>query len=80
MWDVPAVTDRKILVKRPDTVLRDKEGNTCLMIDIAIPDDSNFNTKETEKLSKYKGLDIDVSWMWKVRTKIVRYNWSIRNN
>jgi hypothetical protein len=29
------------------------------------------NTKETEKLSKCKGLEIEVSRMWKVRTKIV---------
>jgi hypothetical protein len=38
---------------------------------MAIPDDSNVNRKETEKLSKYKDLEIDVSRMWKVRTKIV---------
>ena len=38
---------------------------------IAIPDDSNVNRKENEKLSKYKDLEIDVSRMWKVRTKIV---------
>jgi len=41
------------------------------MIDIAIPDDFNINTKETEKLSKYKDLEIEVSRMWKVRTKTV---------
>jgi hypothetical protein len=34
-------------------------------------DDSNFNTKETEKLSKYKDLEIEVSRMCKVRTKTV---------
>jgi hypothetical protein len=34
-------------------------------------DNSNFNTKETEKLSKYKDLEIEVSRMCKVRTKIV---------
>jgi glutamyl-tRNA reductase len=42
-----------------------------LLIDIAIPDDSDINTKETEKLSKYKDLEIEVSRMGKVRTKIV---------
>jgi hypothetical protein len=30
---------------------------------IAIPGDLTFNTKETEKLSKYKGLEIKVSRM-----------------
>jgi hypothetical protein len=31
------------------------------MINIAIPDYTNINTKETEKLSKDKGLEIEVS-------------------
>jgi len=38
---------------------------------IALLVDSNVNTKETEKLSKYKDLEIKVSRMWKVMTKIV---------
>jgi len=37
---------------------------------MAIPADSNGNTKETEKRSKYKDVEIEVSRMWKVRTKI----------
>jgi len=36
---------------------------TCLLIDIATPHDSNVNTKETKKLSKYKDLEIAVSRM-----------------
>jgi len=46
-------------------------NNNNKLVDIAIQDDSNVNTKETEKLSKYKVLEIDVSRMWKVRTKTV---------
>ena len=70
MWDVPVITERTIIANRPDAVLRGKTESTCLMIDIATPDDSNFNTKETEKLSKHKDLEIEVSVMWKVRTKL----------
>jgi hypothetical protein len=33
----------------PDTVLHDDKEKTCLLTDTAIPDDSNFNTKQTEK-------------------------------
>jgi hypothetical protein len=33
-----------------------KKEETCLLINIDIPDDSNVNTKETEKLSKWKDL------------------------
>jgi hypothetical protein len=39
MWDVAAVTDRTIPANRPYIVLHEKEENTCLLIDIAIPDD-----------------------------------------
>jgi len=71
MWDAPVVTDWTILANQPDTVLHDKKEKTCLLINIAIPHDSNVNTKETEKLSKYKDLEIQVSRMRKVKTKIV---------
>jgi hypothetical protein len=37
-------------------VLHGKRVKTCLPIDIAIPDDSKVNTKETEKLNTYKDL------------------------
>jgi hypothetical protein len=48
-----------------------KKEKTCLLIDIAIPNDLNIITKETEKLSRYKDLEIQVSGIWKVRTKNV---------
>ena len=73
MWDVPVITERTIIANRPDVVLRGKTESTCLMIDIATPDDSNFNTKETENLSKYKDLQIKVNRTWNVRTKIVPF-------
>jgi hypothetical protein len=47
-----------------------KQKKTGQLIDVAIPDDSN-NIKENGKLSKYKDLNIEVSRMWKLRTKIV---------
>jgi hypothetical protein len=47
-----------MLANRPDIVLHNKIEKNCLLIDIAIPDDSNFNIKETEKLSKHKMIDI----------------------
>ena len=56
MSDVPVVTNQAILTHQPDIVLHDEKEKTCLLIDISIPDDSKFNTKETEKLSKYKDL------------------------
>jgi hypothetical protein len=69
-WEVPVITDRRIPANRPDTVglLHDKKGKTCLLIDIALPEDSKVNTKETIELNKNKDLEIEVSRMWKVRT------------
>jgi hypothetical protein len=50
--------------------LHDKKEKTRLLFDTLIPDVSNINTKETEKLSTYKDLEIKLSRMWKVRTKL----------
>ena len=51
MCDVPAVADGTVVANRPGAVLHGKKENTCVLIDIAIADDSRFNTKETEELS-----------------------------
>jgi len=53
MWDVPAIIDR-ILINRLGVLLLDKTEETCLLIDVDIPVDSDGNTKETEKLSKLR--------------------------
>ena len=54
---------------------------TCLMIDIATPDDSNVNTKETEKLATYKHLEDRGQQNVESGDKNgASYNWSIRNN
>ena len=46
MWDIPVITDRKILANQPDIVLLDKKEKAHLLIDIAIPDDSDNNKKK----------------------------------
>jgi len=54
MWDVLIITDRTIPVCVSDVALHDTEKvKTCLLIDIAIPDDLNLS-KATKKLSRYK--------------------------
>jgi hypothetical protein len=70
MWDILVIIGQTVLADWPDIVLRDKKEKTCLLIAIAIPDESNFNIKETKKLSKYKDLEIELSRSWKVRTKL----------
>jgi hypothetical protein len=70
---MPFITDRTILANRPDVVLRVKKENSCLLIDIDVTNNSNFNTRDTEKLRKCKNLEIEVSRMWEMRTKIVPF-------
>ena len=41
------------------------------MMDVAVPSDQNISLKEFQKLSKYKDLEIEVTTMWKPKTKIV---------
>jgi len=71
IWDLLVITDQIIPANRPDKVPHDKKEKICLLINIAIRNDSNVNTQETEKLSKFKDLEVEVSRMWNVRTKIV---------
>jgi len=62
-------------VPRPDIVRHDKIEKKCLLNEIAISNDSKFNTHththKIEKLSKYIDLESGVSRTWKVRTKVV---------
>jgi hypothetical protein len=67
---LPVITNQTILKHQPDTVLHDDKEKTCLLINIPILDDSKVNTKETNT-NKCKDLEIKVSRVWKVRTKIV---------
>ena len=48
VWNVSVITGRTILANQPDIVWSDKKEKTYLLINTAIPDDSNVNTKETE--------------------------------
>ena len=71
MWDVPIITDRKIVANRPDLVIHNKKERTCLLIDVAVPDDRNILMKEAEKIIKYKDLEIEITRMWNVRARTV---------
>ena len=64
LWDMPIHTDRTIAANRPDIVLKNKKDKTCLLIDMTTPLDINTLFKTTEKLTKYKDLEIEVERMW----------------
>ena len=41
------------------------------MMDVAVLSDQNISLKEFQRLSKYKDVDINVTKMWKLKTKII---------
>jgi hypothetical protein len=71
MWDFPIITDRTINANRPDIVYHNKNTRECLLIDVAIPDDNNIALKESDKLSKYRDLEIEINRMWKAKTSVI---------
>ena len=71
LWDMPIHTDRKITANRPDIVIKDHKTKTCKFIDMAVLSDRNTSVKVTEKLSKYKDLEIETSRMWGMRTETI---------
>ena len=69
LWDFTVHMDRKIDANRPDIIIKNHEERTCIMLDVAVPSDQNISLKEFQKLSKYKDLEIEVTKMWKLKTK-----------
>ena len=68
---MPIHSDRTKAVNRPDIVLKNKKDKTCLLIDMTIPLDTDTSVKTTEKLTKYKDLEIEVEQMWRLKTTTV---------
>ena len=46
--------------QRPDIVIKNKHETSCVCIDISISTEKNTSVKVTERLSKYKDLEIKV--------------------
>ena len=45
-------------------IFKEKKERKGMLIDIAVPSESNTSAKFTEKLSKYQDLEIKVKRMW----------------
>ena len=71
LWDFTITTDRVLHHNRPDIVLSLLQQRRTYLIDITIPGDSRMTQKTTEKLSKYRDLQIEVDKMWHTTTKVV---------
>ena len=64
-------TNRTIPTNKPDIIIRDNEKGACMLIDIAISEDSNVIKKEAKKILKYKDLTTEIQRMWNVKTKVI---------
>ena len=62
LWDFTIQTDREIQHRRT------KEA---IIVDIAVPGDSNVLQEETEKYEKYQDLAREIKRIWKSTTKVV---------
>ncbi|KAF7656848.1 hypothetical protein LDENG_00035480 [Lucifuga dentata] len=52
-------------------VVVDKKQKMAVVIDVAVPADSNIRKKEHEKIEKYQGLKEELERTWKVKFKVV---------
>ena len=71
LWDFTIQTDREIHHRRPDIVIQKKKAKETVIVDIAVPGDSNILQKETENCEKYQDLAREIQRIWKSRTKVV---------
>ena len=71
LWDFGIHTDRRITANRPDIIIKNKMENKCYLIDMSVPGDANVISKEFEKRSKYKDLEIEIQRMWRMETVVV---------
>ena len=60
LWDFTIQTDNEIKARRPDMIIKDKEQNTCIIIDFAVSYDTRIELKEKEKIEKYRDLAIEL--------------------
>ena len=52
-------------------VIKDPANRCYKLIDVSVPSDQNSSTKVTEKISKYKDLEIEITQIRRVKTEIV---------
>ena len=68
LWDSYILTDKKVPHNRPDLIIHNKKSRECMIIDVAIPACHNVVTKEAEKISKYRDLEIEIQKCWDLKT------------
>ena len=73
LWNMNIQCYHVIKPRVPDMILLNKVGRKCIIIDIAVPDDSRANNKESKKVNKYQDLNGEVNKIWSMRSVIVAF-------
>ena len=71
LWNQHVQTDRTIPNNKPDSIIRDNEKGTCMLIDVAISGHRNVIKKEADKIKKCDNLTIEIQRMWNVKTEVI---------
>ena len=71
IYDQVIMTTRPIGANRPDIIVKDKIQKKTYIIDVACPVDTNICKKESEKISKYGGLRVELERMWGADADII---------
>ena len=67
LWDINIQCDNIIEARRPNVILVDKKGKSCIIVDIAVPGDCIVREKELEKIEKYQNLKIELKGLWSLK-------------
>ena len=71
LWNLQVQTDRTVRDNKPDSIIRDNEKGTRVLIEGAILGDRNVIKGEAEKILKYKNLTIEIPCMGNVKAKVI---------
>ena len=71
LWYQAVHTDREVTANRADIIFKNQKDETCIVIDVAIPEDRNVVQKEAENKLKYKSLCIEIQRMWNMKCTII---------
>ena len=71
IYDQVILTTRPIGANRPDIIIKDKAKKKTFVIDVACPVDTNVGKKESEKISKYGALRVELERMWGTDAEVI---------
>ena len=71
LWDFRFQTDRQLPANQRNVVVTDNQEKEAVIVDVAIPADSNIRKKEQENIEKYQGLKEQLEEMMMVKTVVM---------